>query len=85
MTDPLRRAIREPLPSVVREGLENSVPDSSLGQHERGGSRKVVAKQLVDGRLTKKGLAKKTLLTPCLVWRPQGDSNPCCRRERAVS
>jgi len=20
-----------------------------------------------------------------VVWRPQGDSNPCCRRERAVS
>jgi hypothetical protein len=20
-----------------------------------------------------------------LFWRPQGDSNPCCRRERAVS
>ncbi len=19
------------------------------------------------------------------LWRPQGDSNPCCRRERAVS
>jgi hypothetical protein len=29
---------------------------------------------------------KKTGRCPVvLFWRPQGDSNPCCRRERAVS
>ncbi len=31
--------------------------------------------------LKKKGL--ESLLSPCFIWRPQGDSNPCYRRERA--
>ena len=31
-----------------------------------------------------KGLHQNDV-SPCFIWRPQGDSNPCRRRERAVS
>jgi hypothetical protein len=29
-------------------------------------------------------LTPDNFITGCLIWRPQGDSNPCYRRERAV-
>src|SRR4030043_737698 len=33
-----------------------------------------------------KNKGSRTSATPCFYcWRPQGDSNPCCRRERPVS
>ncbi len=28
---------------------------------------------------------KETIVTYCINWRPQGDSNPCCRDENPVS
>ena len=36
-------------------------------------------------RKTKKGLRVEFPKSLKLLWRPQGDLNPCCRRERPVS
>ena len=55
-------------------------PRGRLPTSEGSGNRKRDA-----GVTNKEERGYGNSVTPRFNWRPQGDSNPCCRRERAVS
>ena len=67
--------------------LRGTAAGARGGTPNRWSARGSAARTLRTARRTeKKGLAVLSAgPLPGVCWRPQGDSNPCCRRERAVS
>ena len=78
------------MPSSI---ASNQLSRTSWRTNLEGGTmdkRKAVFRQLIesatfDGEELMLVPNMATLTGTGLRWRPQGDSNPCCRRERAVS
>ncbi len=75
-----------PLPFPITEKpIQEGIP-FSLFLSIRAASRFAASKKApCEPSRGQKRKEELTSLTPPLLWRPQGDSNPCYRRERPVS
>ncbi len=60
-----------PQGDFLRQAQDKFTPDIPLGKR--------------DGLDPKQKEVTEKSITPFKKWRPQGDLNPCCRRERPVS